>query len=88
MLSGQDTLERPFLESGYFWLESPSALSQSGKGRPPGSTKLETQLKSLELLQKGECLNPDWLEKHYRLPVGWTSPLESRTATELLAEGE
>lgn len=88
LLSGQDTLERPFLESGYFWLESPSALSHSGKGRPPGSTKLETQLKSLELLQKGECLNPDWLEQHYRLPVGWTSPLESRTATELLAEGE
>lgn len=81
-------LAPPSLENDYFWLESPSALSSIGKGRPPGLSRLETQLKNLGILQKGECVNPDWLEKHYYLPIGWTSPSESRTAAQLLAEGE
>lgn len=80
----QDTLTVPSLEKGYFWLESPGALSTSGKGRVPGQSRLEAQLKELGILQKGECLNPDWLEAWYALPPGWTDPSESRPATELL----
>nr|WP_242032299.1 DNA methylase [Aphanizomenon flos-aquae] len=88
MLNGfvyvQDTLQPPFLDNDYFWLESPGALSSTGNGRPPGQTKLETQLKKLRLLHKGEVLNPVILSEWYDIPPSWLDPWESRPATALL----
>ena len=80
----QDTLPPPSLENDYFWLESPGALSSTGKSRPPGQTKLETQLKKLGLLHKGEVLNPVILSEWYDIPPSWLDPWESRPATALL----
>ena len=80
----QDTLQPPFLDNDYFWLESPGALSSTGKSRPPGQTKLETQLKKLGLLHKGEVLNPIILSGWYDIPPSWLDPWESRPATALL----
>jgi hypothetical protein len=80
----QDTLAHPSLENDYFWLESPAALSSTGKTRPPGQSKLETQLKKLGLLQKGEVINPVILSDWYDIPPSWLDPLESRPATALL----
>jgi hypothetical protein len=80
----QDTLQPPFLDNDYFWLESPGALSSTGNGRPPGQTKLETQLKKLGLLHKGEVLNPVILSEWYDIPPSWLDPWESRPATALL----
>jgi hypothetical protein len=80
----QDTLQPPFLDNDYFWLESPGALSSTGNGRPPGQTKLETQLKKLGLLHKGEVLNPVILSEWYDIPPSWLDPSESRPATALL----
>ena len=80
----QDTLQPPFLDNDYFWLESPGALSLTGNGRPPGQTKLETQLKKLGLLPKGEVLNPVILSEWYDIPPSWLDPSESRPATALL----
>ncbi|RUS93002.1 hypothetical protein DSM107003_47490 [Trichormus variabilis SAG 1403-4b] len=80
----QDSLQPLSLENDYFWLESPGALSSTGNGRPPGQTKLETQLKKLGLLQKGEVLNPVILSKWYDIPPSWLDPWESRPATALL----
>jgi hypothetical protein len=65
-------------------LESPGALSSTGNGRPPGQTKLETQLKKLGLLHKGEVLNPVILSEWYDIPPSWLDPSESRPATALL----
>lgn len=83
-VSAADTLERPSLENGYCWLESPNALSSTGKGRPPGQSRLEAQLKKLGVLEKREVLNPQFLEKTYNLPLDWTNPQELRVAMELL----
>nr|WP_254433194.1 DNA methylase [Dolichospermum sp. UHCC 0406] len=80
----QDTLQPLFLDNDYFWLESPGALSSTGNGRPPGQTKLETQLKKLGLLHKGEVLNPVILSEWYDIPPSWLDPSESRPATALL----
>ncbi|BAZ83814.1 DNA methylase [Sphaerospermopsis kisseleviana CS-549] len=80
----QETLAHPSLENDYFWLESPAALSSTGKTRPPGQSKLETQLKKLGLLPKGEVLNPVILSDWYDIPKSWLDPLESRPATALL----
>jgi len=80
----QDTLQPPFLDNDYFWLESPGALSSTGNGRPPGQTKLETQLKKLGLLHKGEVLNPVILSEWYDIPPSWLDPSEFRPATALL----
>ena len=80
----QDTLQPPFLDNDYFWLESPGALSSTGNGRPPGQTKLEAQLKKLGLLHKGEVLNPVILSEWYDIPPSWLDPWESRPATALL----
>jgi hypothetical protein len=80
----QDTLPLPSLENDYFWLESPGALSSIGNGRPPGQTKLETQLKKLGLLHKGEVINPVILSEWYNIPPSWLDPWESRPATALL----
>jgi len=90
MLNGfvyrQDTLPRPSLEKDCYWLESPGALSASGNGRPPGQSRLESQLRSLSVLQKGECLNPTLLEDFYNLLTGWTDPSELSVATVLIEQ--
>ncbi|MCD8489500.1 MAG: hypothetical protein LRZ84_22870 [Desertifilum sp.] len=86
--SHQEALERPGLESDYFWLESPTALSSSGSGRPPGLSKLETQLQKLKAIAPGEVCNPVFLEVASGVPIGWTDPQDHRSALELLAEME
>jgi hypothetical protein len=86
LLSEAATLPAPTLESEYCWLRSPGALSLSGKGRPPGQTKQEAELKKLGLINKGEVLNPAILCQWYEIPDSWLDPLECRAATELLEE--
>ena len=88
LLSAQDTLPPPSLESGYFWLESPGALSSNGKGRPPGQTRLESFLKSKGLLNDGEVLNPVILSDWYSLPPNYLDPSECQAATDLLEARE
>lgn len=88
LLSAQDTLPAPTLEKDYCWLRSPGALSLSGKGRPPGQTKQEAELKKLGLINKGEVLNPVILCQWYEIPETWLDPLECRAATELLESSE
>jgi hypothetical protein len=83
-----DTLEVPLLEKESCWLPSPGALSSTGKGRPPGQTKQEGELKKLGLLQKNEVLNPAILCQWYEIPQTWLDPSESRAATELLENNE
>jgi len=63
-------------------LRSPGALSTT-KGRPPGKTRLESQLHQLGLIQDGEVVAPEFLERGYQLPIGWTNLQENRTALEL-----
>ena len=84
----QDTLPAPTLENGYCWLESPGALSSTGKGRPPGQSRLEAQLRQHGLLEKGEVLRPDFLLNGYNLPPSYLDPSESRAATQLLEDSE
>lgn len=88
LLSEAATLPAPTLESEYCWLRSPGALSLSGKGRPPGQTKQEAELKRLGLINKGEVLNPVILCQWYEIPETWLDPLECRAATELLESNE
>lgn len=83
-----DTLDLPGVESDYFWLDSPGALSTARGNRPPGLTRLESRLKSLGAIAQGECLNPTLLEDCFNLPPGWTDPLELSPATELIANAE
>ena len=85
-VSAQDTLAPPSVESGYCWLESPGALSFSGKGRPPGLTKSESKLKNQGLLKKGEVLNPDFLSNSFNIPKNYLDPSECRTAAQLLED--
>ncbi|BAY86096.1 C-5 cytosine-specific DNA methylase [Calothrix parasitica NIES-267] len=66
-------------------LPRPGALSWSGKGRPPGTTKSEAKAKKLGLIGKKEVFNPEWLELQFGLPIGWTSSQEHQAATELFA---
>lgn len=84
-LSAAASLERPSLEKGYSWLESPGALSNNN-GRPPGLTKQESELRSLKILKSTEVVNPEFLESAYSLPLGWTDPQDERSALELLKE--
>jgi hypothetical protein len=86
LLSEAAILPAPTLESEYCWLRSPGALSLSGKGRPPGQTKQEAELKKLGLINKGEVLNPAILCQWYEIPDSWLDPSECRAATELLEE--
>ena len=65
-------------------LPRPGALSWSGNGRPPGTTKSEAKAKKLGLIGKNEVFNPEWLEQEFGLPIGWTDPKECRAAMELL----
>lgn len=81
-----DTLERPFLESGCSWLESPSGLS--AVGRSPGQSRLEAQLKSDGHLEDGQTINPAFLEDAFEIPLGWCNRLVSRSAIQLLEESE
>lgn len=85
-LSAADTLPRPGLESDYCWLESPGALSCAGKGRPPGRSKLEAQLRKLGAIGRAEVANPEFLETAFNLPIGWSDPSETRSALELIQE--
>lgn len=87
-VSVQATLPAPTLEKGYCWLESPGALSSSGKGRPPGQSRLEAQLRQHGLLTKGEVLRPDFLLSGYSLPPTYLDPSECRPAVELLEDSE
>lgn len=84
LLLALECLDRPGLEKDCFWLDSPTALSHSGKGRPPGQSKLESCLRKSNIIQKNEVLKPEWLETAFSLPTGWSDPEESRAATELL----
>jgi hypothetical protein len=88
LLSEVATLPAPTLESEYCWLRSPGALSSTGKGRPPGQTKQEAELKRLGLINKGEVLNPAILCQWYEIPESWLDPSECRAATELLEVSE
>jgi rubrerythrin len=85
-VSAQDTLPAPTLENGYCWLESPGALSSTGKGRPPGQSRQEAQLRQHGLLAKGEVLRPDFLLNGYNLPPSYLDPSDCRPATQLLEE--
>jgi hypothetical protein len=82
-LSAQPTLPPPGVESESLLLRSPGALSGSAGVRPPGKTRLETQLNQLGLIQDGEVVAPEFLEAGYSLPIGWTNLQENRTALEL-----
>jgi len=82
-VSAAPSLERPGIEKDYLLLRSPGGLSSTGNGRPPGQSKLESQLKKLRLIAPAEVANPEFLEAGYQLPTGWTSPKETRTAMEL-----
>ena len=82
-LSALPTLERPGVGKDYLLLRSPGALSGDAKSRPPGQTRLDSQLKKSGLIQDGEVVNPEFLEAGYQLPVGFTNPEEQRTALEL-----
>ena len=64
-------------------LRSPGGLSSGENSRPPGKSRLETQLNQLGLIQDGEVAAPEFLELGYQLPIGYTNLQESRTALEL-----
>jgi hypothetical protein len=83
VLSAAPILPPPGVESESLLLRSPGGLSSTGETRPPGKTRLETQLNQLGLIQDGEVAAPEFLEAGYNLPVGWTNPQEKRTALEL-----
>ncbi|MEO8892062.1 MAG: hypothetical protein ABI417_11100 [Coleofasciculaceae cyanobacterium] len=86
-LLAADTLGAHSLEKGFCWLESPGALS-SENSRPPGLSRLESQLKSHRLLSKGEVLNPDFLLNSFSIPKTFLNHSECRTAQELLDDNE
>jgi hypothetical protein len=91
MLNGSvfplDTLERPSLENGYLWLESPNALS-SLHSRPAGQSRLESQLKRYGVIAPNEVLDPAFLCRCFNLPLTYLDPSESRPATQLLDDNE
>jgi hypothetical protein len=82
-VSAQDILPAPGVESDSLLLRSPGALSSTGNGRPPGKTKLESQLQELGLILAKEVVAPEFLENGYHLPIGFTNPQENRSAMEL-----
>ena len=85
LLSEHRSLKLTGQGKGSYSLPRPGALSWSGKGRPPGTTKSEAKAKKLGLIGKQEVFNPEWLEQEFGLPIGWTSPQEHRAAMELIA---
>lgn len=82
-LSAAPTLEVPGVEKESLLLRSPGALSGGESSRPPGKSRLETQLNQLELIQDGEVAAPEFLELGYSLPIGFSNLQENRTAIEL-----
>lgn len=82
-LSAAPTLGVSGEGNGSLLLRSPGGLSGSQGVRPPGKSRLETQLNQLGLIQDGEVVAPEFLELGYNLPIGYTNPKESRTALEL-----
>jgi hypothetical protein len=83
VLSAAPILPPPGVANDCLLLRSPGALSGSAEVRPPGKTRLETQLNQSGLIQDGEVVVPEFLEAGYNLPAGWTNPQENRTALEL-----
>jgi len=83
LLSAAPTLPPPGVESESLLLRSPGGLSSGEGTRPPGKSKLETQLNQSGLIQDGEVVAPEFLELGYNLPVGWTNLQEKRTAIKL-----
>lgn len=83
VLSAAPILPPPGVANDCLLLRSPGALSGSAEVRPPGKTRLETQLNQSGLIQDGEVVAPEFLEAGYNLPAGWTNPQENRTALEL-----
>lgn len=85
-----ESLPRPSLESGYSWLPAPSALSSppSSQHNPPGLSRLEGHLRKCNVLEKGECLNPEFIEACYNMPLGWTDPSVQSPATALIESAE
>lgn len=80
------SLDLPGTEQESCSLPSPGALSSaSPTARPPGLNKLEQFLREKKIIARNQVANPDWLELQSGLPIGWTDPLESRVAAELLA---
>lgn len=73
----QDTLAVPGADSACSWLVSPGSLSSS-QSRVLGQSKLEASLKKLRVLERGECLNPHWIEYQFSLLMGWSNPLDLR----------
>ena len=49
----------------------------SGKGQPPGQTKLKSRLRQSNIIQKTKVLDSEWLEVAFNLPTGWSDPEES-----------
>lgn len=84
-VSRADTLLPLGVGNDCSWLGSHGALSHTS--RAPGLSKSESSSRAKGILGKGEVYNPDWLELKNGLPLGYSSPLELRTATELL-EGD
>ena len=76
-------MERPDVGKDSLLLRAPGVLSGDSKKRPPGQTRLDSQLKKSRLIQDGEVVNPEFLETGYQLPVGFTNPEEQRTAIKL-----
>ncbi len=83
LISAAPDLPRLGSENAYSWLVSHGGLS-SKNSRAPGLSKSENNSKKRKILGQKEVYNPDWLELNSTVPVGWTSPLESRAATVLI----
>jgi hypothetical protein len=80
-VSRADTLPPPGVGKDCSWLGSHGALSHTS--RAPGLSKSESSSRAKGILGKGEVYNPDWLELSSSLPLGYSSPSESKTATQL-----
>lgn len=85
-VSRAPTLPPPGVGGDCSWLGSHGALSHTS--RAPGLSKSESSSRAKGILGKSEVYNPDWLELSSGLPLGYSSPLESKTATELQEDEE
>jgi hypothetical protein len=85
-VSRADTLQPPGVGNDCSWLGSHGALSS--RHRAPGLSKSESISKAKGILGKNEVYNPEWLELSSGLPLGYSSPSESKTATQLREDEE